>query len=325
MPSRTRKQHKAMCAAADGRSTLGIPKSVGKEYCKADGGKVKAKSRLTGSAGRAAPSIASSARAYADGGRVLKDKDAEDRAKARKEAERRRRKGAGQSAADKSAALRRAEAKKQQRAVEVTERANRQASRKPRLSKETSKTRPAKILKDVDAADRVKARTKAREEAVRRRPAGAGQSAADKSAALRRARAKKTQAAVAATEQANRQRGAPISKPRKITPLPTPLPMPPAAAPAAASRPSTSRPRAAPVAAPKPATSRTQATSGPRRQTRTKPATSRSQAASGPRRQTRTQPTTVGGKLRRAVNKLAEMNKASVARARGHRTQEEMP
>lgn len=36
MPSKTPKQHRAMRAAAAGKSTIGIPKSVGKEYVKAD-------------------------------------------------------------------------------------------------------------------------------------------------------------------------------------------------------------------------------------------------------------------------------------------------
>lgn len=36
MPSKTKKQARAMRAAAAGKSTLGIPKSVGKEYVKAD-------------------------------------------------------------------------------------------------------------------------------------------------------------------------------------------------------------------------------------------------------------------------------------------------
>lgn len=36
MPSKTRKQQKAMHAAANGRSTIGIPKKVGKEFAKAD-------------------------------------------------------------------------------------------------------------------------------------------------------------------------------------------------------------------------------------------------------------------------------------------------
>ena len=39
MPSRTAKQHRAMAAAAKGKSTLGIPKSVGQEFLKADKGK----------------------------------------------------------------------------------------------------------------------------------------------------------------------------------------------------------------------------------------------------------------------------------------------
>lgn len=36
MPSKTRKQQKAMAAAAAGRSTAGIPKKVGKKFMKAD-------------------------------------------------------------------------------------------------------------------------------------------------------------------------------------------------------------------------------------------------------------------------------------------------
>ena len=36
MPSKTKKQARAMRAAAAGKSTIGIPKSVGKEFVKAD-------------------------------------------------------------------------------------------------------------------------------------------------------------------------------------------------------------------------------------------------------------------------------------------------
>ncbi|MDA4133186.1 MAG: hypothetical protein OK454_08705 [Thaumarchaeota archaeon] len=36
MPSKTRKQQKAMHAAAEGRGKIGIPKKVGKEFAKAD-------------------------------------------------------------------------------------------------------------------------------------------------------------------------------------------------------------------------------------------------------------------------------------------------
>lgn len=39
MPSKTPKQHRAMAAAAHGKSNLGIPKKVGKEFLKADKGK----------------------------------------------------------------------------------------------------------------------------------------------------------------------------------------------------------------------------------------------------------------------------------------------
>ena len=42
MPSKTAKQHRAMAAAAYGRSTLGIPKKVGKEFVKADKAKKNA-------------------------------------------------------------------------------------------------------------------------------------------------------------------------------------------------------------------------------------------------------------------------------------------
>jgi len=36
VPSKTEKQRRAMQAAAHGKSTLGIPKSVGKEFVAAD-------------------------------------------------------------------------------------------------------------------------------------------------------------------------------------------------------------------------------------------------------------------------------------------------
>jgi hypothetical protein len=41
MPPKSQQQRKAMWAAASGKSTLGIPKKVGKEFAKADpGGKL---------------------------------------------------------------------------------------------------------------------------------------------------------------------------------------------------------------------------------------------------------------------------------------------
>jgi hypothetical protein len=44
MPPKSEAQRKAMHAAASGRSTIGIPKSVGKEFAKADkGGKLPAR------------------------------------------------------------------------------------------------------------------------------------------------------------------------------------------------------------------------------------------------------------------------------------------
>ncbi len=43
MPSKTPKQARAMRAAAAGKSTLGIPKSVGKEFVKADKAKASRK------------------------------------------------------------------------------------------------------------------------------------------------------------------------------------------------------------------------------------------------------------------------------------------
>jgi len=41
MPSKTPKQARAMRAAAAGKSTLGIPKSVGKDFTRADAAKGK--------------------------------------------------------------------------------------------------------------------------------------------------------------------------------------------------------------------------------------------------------------------------------------------
>jgi len=45
MPSKTPKQRRAMRAAAAGKSTIGIPKKVGKEYVKADRKKATRKKR----------------------------------------------------------------------------------------------------------------------------------------------------------------------------------------------------------------------------------------------------------------------------------------
>ena len=44
MPSKTAKQARAMRAAAAGKSTIGIPQSVGQEYVKADKAKAAKKS-----------------------------------------------------------------------------------------------------------------------------------------------------------------------------------------------------------------------------------------------------------------------------------------
>jgi hypothetical protein len=41
MPSLSKNQHAAMCAAEKGKSTLGIPQDVGAEFCHADKGRVK--------------------------------------------------------------------------------------------------------------------------------------------------------------------------------------------------------------------------------------------------------------------------------------------
>lgn len=43
MPSKTPRQRRAMRAAAAGKSTLGIPKKVGKEFVAADRAKAKRK------------------------------------------------------------------------------------------------------------------------------------------------------------------------------------------------------------------------------------------------------------------------------------------
>lgn len=46
MPSTTEKQRRAMASAASGKSTIGIPKKVGKEFMKADpGGKLPKKAK----------------------------------------------------------------------------------------------------------------------------------------------------------------------------------------------------------------------------------------------------------------------------------------
>ena len=50
MPSKTPRQARAMRLAAAGKSTLGIPSTVGREYVKAD--RAKAKRRRTAHRGR---------------------------------------------------------------------------------------------------------------------------------------------------------------------------------------------------------------------------------------------------------------------------------
>jgi hypothetical protein len=46
MPSVSEKQHRAMEAAAHGKSTLHIPKKVGKEFAKADAGRSSMKDHM---------------------------------------------------------------------------------------------------------------------------------------------------------------------------------------------------------------------------------------------------------------------------------------
>jgi len=49
MPPKSEAQRKAMHAAAAGKSTLGIPKKVGREYSKADkGGKLPSRTKERG-------------------------------------------------------------------------------------------------------------------------------------------------------------------------------------------------------------------------------------------------------------------------------------
>ena len=61
MPSVSGKQHRAMEAAAHGKSTLGIPKAVGQEFATADAGKSAAKKkRAKHSAKRVYPHLPSS-------------------------------------------------------------------------------------------------------------------------------------------------------------------------------------------------------------------------------------------------------------------------
>jgi len=49
MPPVSQQQRKAMFAAAEGRSSLGIPKKVGQEFVNADrGGKLPARKRKSG-------------------------------------------------------------------------------------------------------------------------------------------------------------------------------------------------------------------------------------------------------------------------------------
>lgn len=53
MPPVSQKQRAAMAAAAQGRSTLGIPRAVGKEYIAADrGGKLPQKAKKMGKKGK---------------------------------------------------------------------------------------------------------------------------------------------------------------------------------------------------------------------------------------------------------------------------------
>jgi len=48
MPSKTPRQKRAMRAAAAGKSTIGIPKSVGREFVKADRRKKRGRSKRRG-------------------------------------------------------------------------------------------------------------------------------------------------------------------------------------------------------------------------------------------------------------------------------------
>lgn len=57
MPSETARQHRAMEAAAHGRSNIGIQKKVGKEFVAADKGKSYAKAKPTTESRRASAQL----------------------------------------------------------------------------------------------------------------------------------------------------------------------------------------------------------------------------------------------------------------------------
>lgn len=245
MPVKSDRQRRAMGAALRGKSTLGIPKKVAKEYLgKADGGKAIP----TGSAGVTAPTIATSARGYAEGGMVFgdtplmkhikkKDRERLDKQKAAKK-KRDAAKRKSQAIADTERAKRAAATS---RARQVTRgKLARQATRKPSGVQAAPATRPpsrpAKVTVGRDGSVTT----------TRRSPVGTS--------------------TTKRTPSKPRVRG-PTGAARKV---------------------------AAKVTTPR---------SGPERRR-------------GPVRKTRTRP--ARGLLGRAVQRLTEMNKASVKRARAH-------
>lgn len=326
MPAKSDKQRRAMCAAAHGKSTLGIPKSVGREYCKADGGRVRPTVQ-TGSAAMSAPTVAATGRAYADGG--PSERTVRSRSRKSADAERRRRNkvakvkqtrkqvrtapSTGSQKVSEAAKRQQAAAEDQRKRIQRTEQARTKKDREQVREVAQGKTREAsKQLRD-SAARQTTVRTSSRQpkpslpppearrlrEVAQSKTRKASRQLRDYSARQTTARtAPRTSRAVADTERANRQAAQRRSAPPKA---------PPQAPPKTPSR----RPRgpmgvqrkAPPSTAPAPRTSASQAASGPRRQTRVQEANSR---------------------LKQAINQLKEMNKASYARARGHRREEDM-
>ena len=243
-----------MGAALRGKSTLGIPQKVAREYLgKANGGQAIP----TGSAGVTAPTIATSARGYAEGGKVVDDALSR-RVRAYKDQMARTRKKRAEAGAAAKTAKREA----------------------PRTTRQTRATRAGGT------------------------PAAPSGAARGRHPAPSAGRSRGAQASARPSRQLTATK--PPSKPAKVT------------VGRDGSVTTTRRSPAGTATTKRTPVRKVRGPTGAARKTTAKQVTPRSgpEKRRGPKRQTRTR--SAGGLLSRAVKRLTEMNKESVARAKAH-------
>ncbi len=171
MPYKSDKQRRLVkCVQSGGCKGAGLTKAAADKFAKhaADGGRVKP----TGSAGGAAPTIATSARHYADGGKVTAGNNPLIREMREQSARRTASRKARQDAAKKSRA--------QSRAIAATEQANRAAAKR-----RARRAAPAAAARPTGGVTQTRSTTRTtKPKTAQRRPQAASRSATPPKPAL---------------------------------------------------------------------------------------------------------------------------------------------